>query len=102
RRHTIFSRDWSSDVCSSDLDTYHAWRGEKDAGEYADAPGFCKSATPDEIRKHDYVLRPGRYVGAAEQEDEGEPFSEKWRGWRRYGARSGQRRHGWMRRLRPI
>ncbi|MFX7586129.1 N-6 DNA methylase, partial [Acinetobacter baumannii] len=40
-------------------DTYHAWRGEKDAGEYADVPGFCKSATLDEIRRHDYVLTPG-------------------------------------------
>jgi type I restriction enzyme M protein len=58
-------------------DTYHAWRGEKDAGEYADVPGFCKSATLDEIRKQDYVLTPGRYVGAAEQEDDGEPFAEK-------------------------
>jgi type I restriction enzyme M protein len=57
--------------------TYHAWRGEKDAGEYADVPGFCKSATLDEIRKHGHVLTPGRYVGAAEQEDDGEPFEEK-------------------------
>jgi type I restriction enzyme M protein len=58
-------------------DTYHAWRGEKDAGEYADVPGFCKSATLDEIRRHDHVLTPGRYVGAATQEDDGEPFTEK-------------------------
>jgi type I restriction enzyme M protein len=57
--------------------TYHAWRGEKSAGEYSDIPGFCKSATLDEIRKHGHVLTPGRYVGAAAQEDDGEPFEEK-------------------------
>ena len=57
--------------------TYHAWRGEKDAGKYADIPGFCKSATMEEIRKHGHVLTPGRYVGAEEVEDDGEPFGEK-------------------------
>ena len=57
--------------------TYHAWRGEAGAGSYADVPGFCKSATLDEIRKHGHVLTPGRYVGAAEQEEDGEPFEEK-------------------------
>ena len=58
-------------------DTYHAWRGEQDAGEYADVPGFCKSATLEEVRRHGHVLTPGRYVGAEAQEDEGEPFEEK-------------------------
>ncbi|WP_019562032.1 class I SAM-dependent DNA methyltransferase [Caldimonas manganoxidans] len=58
-------------------DTYHAWRGEPDAGEYQDVSGFCKSATLEEIRKHGHVLTPGRYVGAAQQEDDGEPFEEK-------------------------
>ena len=57
--------------------TYHAWRGEKHAGEYEDVPGFCKSATLEEIRKHGHVLTPGRYVGAEKQEDDGEPFEEK-------------------------
>jgi len=57
--------------------TYHAWRGDEDAGEYADTPGFCKSATLDDIRKHGYVLTPGRYVGAEAAEDDGEPFEEK-------------------------
>jgi len=56
-------------------DTYHAWRGE--AGKYEDIPGFCKSATIEDIRRHDYVLTPGRYVGATEVEDDGEPFEEK-------------------------
>ncbi len=60
-------------------DTYHAWRGEKEAGEYADIPGFCKSAPLDEVRKHGHVLTPGRYVGAEAQEDDGEPFEEKMR-----------------------
>lgn len=57
--------------------TYHAWRGEKDAGEYEDVPGFCMSAPLEEVRKHGHVLTPGRYVGAAAQEDDGEPFEEK-------------------------
>jgi type I restriction enzyme M protein len=57
--------------------TYHAWRGEKEAGKYADVPGFCKSATLEEVRKHGHVLTPGRYVGAEAQEDDGEPFDEK-------------------------
>jgi len=57
--------------------TYHAWRGEADAGNYEDVPGFCKSATLEDIKKHGYVLTPGRYVGAAEVEDDGEPFDEK-------------------------
>jgi type I restriction enzyme M protein len=57
--------------------TYHAWRGDKDASEYADAPGFCKRATLEDIRKHGHVLTPGRYVGAEAVEDDGEPFEEK-------------------------
>ncbi len=57
--------------------TYHSWRGEKDAGEYEDVPGFCKSATLEELRKYGHVLTPGRYVGTEVQEDDGEPFEEK-------------------------
>jgi type I restriction enzyme M protein len=57
--------------------TYHAWRGEQEAGEYADVPGFCKSAMLEEVQKHGHVLTPGRYVGAEAQEDDGEPFDDK-------------------------
>jgi type I restriction enzyme M protein len=57
--------------------TYHAWRGEKDVGEYADVPGFCKSAPLEEVRKHGHVLTPGRYIVAEAMEDDGEPFEEK-------------------------
>jgi type I restriction enzyme M protein len=64
-------------------DTYHAWRGEEEAierrGEYDDVPGFCKSATLEEIRAHNHVLTPGRYVGAEAAEEDAEPFEKKMR-----------------------
>jgi type I restriction enzyme M protein len=72
-------RELTGDEVARIARTYHAWRGETDAGAYADAPGFCKSAALDEIRKHGHVLTPGRYVGAEAQEDDGEPFEEKMR-----------------------
>ena len=70
-------RELRDDVIKRIAGTYHAWRGEEDAGEYADVPGFCKSAPLDEVRKHGHVLTPGRYVGAEPQADDGEPFAEK-------------------------
>ena len=57
--------------------TYHAWRGEEGSGEYADEAGFCKAADLEEIEKQGHVLTPGRYVGAAAVEDDGEPFEDK-------------------------
>lgn len=57
--------------------TYHAWRGEKNQGTYADIQGFCKAAKLEDIRKHGHILTPGRYVGTEEVEDDGEPFDEK-------------------------
>ena len=70
-------RDLSDEEIDRIAGTYHAWRGEKEAGEYSDVPGFCKSSTVDDIKAHGYVLTPGRYVGAAEVEDDGIPFEEK-------------------------
>ncbi|MEV8594637.1 class I SAM-dependent DNA methyltransferase [Streptomyces sp. NPDC052012] len=64
-------------------DTYHAWRGTKSAKDkgltYEDVPGYCYSATLEEIEKHDYVLAPGRYVGTAEAEKDpdAEPVEER-------------------------
>lgn len=57
-------------------DTYHAYRGTN-GQEYKDIAGFCKIAKLDEIAKNDYVLTPGRYVGLAKQEDDGEPYEVK-------------------------
>jgi type I restriction enzyme M protein len=59
--------------------TYHSWRGDKSAGEYADVPGFCRAAKLDDIRKRGHVLTPGRYVGAEAAEEDAEPFDEKMR-----------------------
>jgi type I restriction enzyme M protein len=56
-------------------DAYHAWRTP--GGAYEDAAGFCKSATLDHIKGHDFVLTPGRYVGAEDVEDDGESFESK-------------------------
>jgi len=60
--------------------TYHAWRsspGPGMPGPYEDVLGFCRGVAIEEIREHGHVLTPGRYVGAAAEEDDGEPFEEK-------------------------
>jgi len=68
-------RELSDEEIGRIAETYHAWRGE--GGEYEDVAGFCKSATTKEIEGHGFVLTPGRYVGAEDIEDDGEPFEEK-------------------------
>jgi type I restriction enzyme M protein len=70
-------RDLTAEDIERIAGTYHAWRGDKGAGKYADVPGFCKAAATDEIAGHGFVLTPGRYVGAEDVEDDGEPFEEK-------------------------
>ena len=72
RRH----RELTDEEIKKIADTYHAWRGENKL-EYKDIPGFCKSATLEEVKKHDYILTPGRYVGFEEQEEDEEEFEEK-------------------------
>ncbi|MBG0875052.1 type I restriction-modification system subunit M [Burkholderia sp. 9777_1386] len=67
-------RDFTLDDIKKVADTFHAWQhGEG----YEDVPGFCFSASLEDIRKHEHVLTPGRYVGAEEQEDDGEAFADK-------------------------
>ena len=70
-------RDLATEDSARVADAYHAWRGGEGSGEYADVPGFCKSAILEEIQRHGHLLTPGRYVGAAPQEEDGEPFAEK-------------------------
>src|SRR5687767_9852580 len=62
-------RELHDDDIAKIAGTYHAWRGDPNAGEYADVPGFCKAAPLDDVRIHGHVLTPGRYVGAAAAED---------------------------------
>lgn len=68
-------RELTDDEITRIADTYHSWRNYD--GNYEDVPGFTKSATIEEIAEHDFVLTPGRYVGAEEYADDGEPIDEK-------------------------
>ncbi|EGR2782703.1 type I restriction-modification system subunit M [Vibrio parahaemolyticus] len=72
-------RDFTQDDIQKVADLYHAWKtgAEVNGIAYEDQAGFCKSATLEEITKHDFVLTPGRYVGATEELDDGIPFGEK-------------------------
>ena len=67
-------RELSDEDIKNIANTYIAWQNEDG---YEDVQGYCKVASIDEIKKHDYILTPGRYVGIEEVEDDGEPFEEK-------------------------
>lgn len=58
-------------------DTYHAWRGQAEAGTYEDVKGFCKAAKLAEVQEHEYILTPGRYVGIEDAEEDSELFEDK-------------------------
>jgi type I restriction enzyme M protein len=53
-------RELSDEEIARIATTYHAWRGESEAGNYTDVPGFCASATVEQIALHNFVLTPGR------------------------------------------
>lgn len=57
--------------------TYHAWRGDKGAATYDDVAGFCRAARAEDVAANGFVLTAGRYVGAEDVEDDGEPFEER-------------------------
>lgn len=67
-------RDFTPGDIATIADTFHAW--QRGTG-YEDVPGFCKAATLKDVRAHDHVLTPGRYVGAVDAEDDGELFAAK-------------------------
>ena len=70
-------KEFSDDDIAKISGTYHAWRGAADADAYGDEPGFCKAATLEEVRGHNHVLTPGRYVGAAAAAADEVPFQER-------------------------
>src|SRR5690606_22768637 len=70
-------KEFSDEDIARIAGTYHAWRGEPEGGSYADVPGFCKAATLEEIRTHNHVLTPGRYVGAGAAEADDVLFEER-------------------------
>ncbi len=67
-------RDFTPADVKQVADTFHNWQK---GTAYADQPGFCFSATLTDIQERDYVLTPGRYVGATDVEDDGIPFATK-------------------------
>ena len=62
------TREFSAEDIAEISGTYHNWRNPD--GNYEDIKGFCNSASIERLRKLDYVLTPGRYVGLALEEDD--------------------------------
>ena len=70
-------RELTEDEIGRITSTYHSWQMGREGSGYEDIPGFCKSATLEEIRKHGYILTPGRYVGLEPEERDDELFENK-------------------------
>ena len=70
-------KELSDDDIARIAGIYHAWRGKPDAKTYEDRPGICKATTLEEIRVHNHVLTPGRYVGSPLTEADDDPFEER-------------------------
>ena len=76
-------REFSAEDVAKIAETYHRWRNRPETNEarglaaYEDEPGFCRSASLEEVRGHGHVLTPGRYVGAADEKDDGISFEER-------------------------
>ncbi|WP_038096847.1 type I restriction-modification system subunit M [Thioalkalivibrio sp. HK1] len=70
-------REFDNEDIEKIADAYHRWRNKDPSEAYQDVLGFCKSASIDEIRKNEFILTPGRYVGVPEAEEDGIPFAEK-------------------------
>ncbi len=68
-------KEFTDDDISQITQTYHNWR--KKEGKYKDVKGFCKSAGIEEIKKHNFVLTPGRYIGLKDEINDGIPFDQK-------------------------
>ena len=69
------NRELTPEDIAKVTEVYHNYK--TDNGKYEDIPGFCKVATLDEIKEHDFVLTPGRYVGAEAVEEDDEAFTDK-------------------------
>lgn len=70
-------RVFSPDDVAAIAGAYHSWREQEPATPYKDVPGFVKSASLGVIADHDFVLTPGVYVGAPDDEPDDEPVAEK-------------------------
>jgi type I restriction enzyme M protein len=73
RKQVVFNDEQIQKIAN----TVRSWRGQKEAGEYKDVAGFCKSSNLEEIAKNGYTLTPGRYVGIPEEVSDGIPFETK-------------------------